>query len=138
MPLYMCYGIYGLIIFLLHSYLKERHSALSKVPGPWLAAWTRLWLVSSLVSGEAGDIFFTLDQRYGPVVRTGPNNILVSDPEATRKILADGSRYTRGPWFDTLRLDPLRTNVISERDPKKHHDLRYVLGNAVCPQPGII
>ncbi|KAF2875746.1 cytochrome P450 oxidoreductase [Massariosphaeria phaeospora] len=105
---------------------------LSHVPGPWLARWSRLWLVRSLVSGKAAHEFVRLDLQYGPVIRTGPNHILISDPETTRRILAVGSKYKRGPWFDALRLDPTRTNVISERDPKKHQDLRHVLGSGIA------
>lgn len=67
----------------------------------------------------------------GPVVRISPKSILISDPDTTRKILAVGSKFTRGPWFDSLRLDPYMTNVASERDPKKHQQLRGILSAGV-------
>lgn len=50
---------------------------------------------------------------------------MTSDPELTRKILGASSKYTRAPWFDALRIDPHVSNIVSERDPKKHHHLRY-------------
>lgn len=50
---------------------------------------------------------------------------MTSDPELTRKILGASSKYIRAPWFDALRIDPHVSNIVSERDPKKHHHLRY-------------
>jgi cytochrome P450 len=70
-------------------------------------------------------------EALGPIVRIAPNTVVVSDPETTRKILAVGSKCTRGPWFDSLRLDPDRTTVVSERDPKIHQEFRYVLSAGV-------
>lgn len=80
----------------------------------------------------------------GPVVRISPRSILVSDPEVIRRVLAVGSRYTRGPWFDSLRLDPRVTNVVSERESKKHQQLRNILGvdvsrmHSLCSQAVLI
>lgn len=50
---------------------------------------------------------------------------MTSDPELTRKILGVSSKYIRAPWFDALRIDPHVSNIVSERDPKRHHHLRY-------------
>lgn len=48
-----------------------------------------------------------------------------------RRVLAVDSQYNRGPWFDSLRLDPFLTNVVSERDLNKHQKLRSVLSHGV-------
>jgi hypothetical protein len=65
-------------------------------------------------------------------VRIAPNSILISDPDTTREVLAVGSKFKRGPWFDSLRLDASTSNVVSERDPKKHQQLRAMLAPGVC------
>ncbi|KAF2469384.1 cytochrome P450 oxidoreductase [Lindgomyces ingoldianus] len=111
---------------------KSWNNPLSKIPGPAVARLTRLWLVQSLVTGKAVEDFRRLDREYGSVVRVGPKSLLISDPDVARKILSVGSRYTRGPFFDALRLEPTRTNVISERDPKKHQLLRSILGAGIA------
>jgi hypothetical protein len=67
----------------------------------------------------------------GPIVRIGPRQVIISDPESIRRVLATGSTYTRGPWFDTLRLHPNKANVISERNPEKHQQMRHILGPGV-------
>ncbi|KAI9717488.1 MAG: hypothetical protein M1828_007188 [Chrysothrix sp. TS-e1954] len=65
--------------------------------------------------------------HIGSLARIGPNHLITSDPRLTRKILATHSRYTRGPWFDSIRIDPYVANIVSERDEKKHDALRYKL-----------
>jgi hypothetical protein len=88
--------------------------------------------LSSMVSSTTCLSMISIPEKcIGPVVRIGPNHIIVSDPESIRRVLATSSKYTRGPWFDTLRLHPTITNVISERDPEKHQQLRAMLGPGV-------
>jgi cytochrome P450 len=70
-------------------------------------------------------------KNVGSVVRIAPNSILISDPDTTRDVLAVGSRFKRGPWFDSLRLDAFTSNVVSERDPKTHQQLRAILAPGV-------
>ncbi|KAF2793665.1 cytochrome P450 [Melanomma pulvis-pyrius CBS 109.77] len=111
------------------SLLVKWSFPLSQIPGPKPAGWTRLWLIKTLYSGKWAEELVNLHRQYvGPIVRIGPRHIIISDPESIRRVLATGSKYTRGPWFDTLRLHPTRGNVISERDPDKHQQLRHVLG----------
>ncbi|KAF2115745.1 cytochrome P450 [Lophiotrema nucula] len=125
------------------SLLRRWNSPLSEIPGPRLASWTRLWWIKVLYSGQADAELVKLHKKYGSIVRIGPKTVVVSDPETTRRILAVGSRFTRGPWFDSLRLDPDQTTVVSERDPKKHQELRYVLsaglsGKDICSVETIV
>ncbi|MCJ1433379.1 hypothetical protein MMC27_002739 [Xylographa pallens] len=71
--------------------------------------------------------FISVNRQYGSLARIGPNLLITDDPETTRKILSPRSPYLRAPCFDTLRIDPAITNVVSERDSKKHQALRYKL-----------
>jgi hypothetical protein len=67
----------------------------------------------------------------GPVARIGPNNVITDDPDTTRHILAARSGYVRGPWFDSVRIDPNIPNIVSERDIKKHSKIRAKLAPSV-------
>lgn len=69
--------------------------------------------------------------QLGPLARIGPNNLITSDPEIFRHILGVRSSYQRGPWFDCLRLDPHRANLITERDRKTHNVLRAQMSAGV-------
>ena len=125
---------------------------LSKIPGPKWAAYTRLWLSKTLASGKSVETFVDVNKQYGNVkchkrdpkltvtpgslARIGPNHLLTSDPEVIRKILSNGSRYRRAPWFDALRIDPHVINVVSEREAKKHSRLRYILSAGASSSSG--
>jgi hypothetical protein len=67
----------------------------------------------------------------GSVARIGPNHVITDDPEITRRILAARSGYVRGPWFDSIRIDPHLTNIVSERDVKIHSKIRAKLAPSV-------
>ncbi|KAF2188485.1 putative benzoate 4-monooxygenase cytochrome P450 [Zopfia rhizophila CBS 207.26] len=100
------------------------HTHLHGFPGPRLAAYTRLWMVEALRSEKCSTWYLETNERYGPLARIGPNNLLTSDPEVFRQVLGARSKYERGTWFDCLRLDPHRANLITERDRIVHNQLR--------------
>ena len=67
----------------------------------------------------------------GSLARIGPNHLMTSDPDLIRRILAARSGYSRGPWFDSLRIDPQVSNIVAERDEKKHNRLKFKLAAGV-------
>ncbi|KAI9701772.1 MAG: hypothetical protein M1836_001115 [Candelina mexicana] len=114
----------GLVIGIIHA-VTVRFAHLSQYRGPWWAAYTRIWLCKTLASGNSANIFVGINKKYGPLARIGPNHLLTNDPEFTRRVLAARSHYTRGPWFDSIKIDPHVSNIVSERHPGKHNHLRY-------------
>ncbi len=48
-----------------------------------------------------------------------------------RKILAPISFYTRDSLFYALRINPAVSNIVIERDPKRHRRLRCILSAGV-------
>lgn len=67
----------------------------------------------------------------GSVARIGPKHVITDDPDIIRQILAPRSGYVRGPWFDSVRIDPYIPNIVSERDVKKHTRIRALLAPSV-------
>ncbi|KAJ9280836.1 hypothetical protein DTO021D3_2306 [Paecilomyces variotii] len=82
-------------------------------------------MLGALTSEDSSNIYIRVNLKYGPLARIGPNHLLLSDPNSIRTILAARSRYTRGPWYDALRIHPHRANLITERDERKHQKLRH-------------
>lgn len=125
-PVQACIAIALLILIggVLHAVLI-RHVHLSEYPGPWWAAYTRLWLCKTIASGDSAKIFVDVNQKFGHLARIGPNHLLTDDPQLTRRILNARSHYTRGPWFDSIKIDPYVPNIVSERHPGRHNHLRY-------------
>ncbi|KAL6713983.1 hypothetical protein ACLMJK_008477 [Lecanora helva] len=63
----------------------------------------------------------------GSLARIGPNHLLTNDLIAMQNILAVRLKYTRSAWYDSLRLDPHRSNLVTERNSQKHSRLRHQL-----------
>lgn len=72
-----------------HSYFLLRH-----IPGPFWAHFTGLWLSLQLWrGGDFAEICGKLTEKYGPVVRFGPKNVVVGDPSVIPIIYS-----TTHPW----------------------------------------
>ncbi|MCJ1404234.1 hypothetical protein MMC11_007459 [Xylographa trunciseda] len=82
-------------------------------------------MLRTLASGDSAARYVDVNRRYGALARIGPNHLLTSDAVTTQRILAARSRYTRSAWYDSLRLDPHRSNLVTERDTRKHNVLRH-------------
>ena len=97
---------------------------LSHIPGPPLAAFSRLWLLSGL-SGVRNHLnLYEANQKYGSLARIGPNHLTTSDPELVRRMSATRSSYHRSAWFEAFRFKPGTDNVLSERQEENHERLR--------------
>ena len=71
-----------LIPLFLHAFYKAYATPLRRVPGPWIAKFTRLWLLRAINSREYQKINVELHRKYGPVVRISPNECSIDDPDA--------------------------------------------------------
>lgn len=57
--------------------------------------------------------------------------IVFNDPEIYRAAMAPRSAYRRGEWYKGMQLDPRIDNLLSERNEKRHMDLRSKMLHAV-------
>jgi hypothetical protein len=68
------------LLLLIHLTIKAWTSHLKSLPGPLagrISGFFRVWLLST-GTGPIG--YRKLHKKYGPVVRTGPNHVSLSDP----------------------------------------------------------
>ncbi len=70
-------------------------------------------------------------QNSGSLARIGPNELATDDPDIIRRMTGARSRYTRSDWYDVMRLDPNKPNVLSHRDDEKHNELRTKMAAGV-------
>ncbi|KAE9400701.1 cytochrome P450 [Gymnopus androsaceus JB14] len=80
---------------------------LAKVPGPRLHKISKLWSVWICWKGRQHTEFKAMHDKYGPVVRTGPNEISVIDPTAVNAILGAGGLPKGKSWNRALNTDAL-------------------------------
>ncbi len=62
-------------------------SPLRHIPGPLPAKLSKAWLLAFTLSGRRAFYLHALHQRYGPVVRVGPNDLSFASAAAARDIL---------------------------------------------------
>ncbi|KAJ8085498.1 hypothetical protein PM082_004316 [Marasmius tenuissimus] len=71
---------------------------LANIPGPMLFKITKFWRMYIFVTGRQHLALKALHDRYGPIIRIGPNDISVNDLESVRSILgAEG--LPKGPAY---------------------------------------
>ncbi|KNG49861.1 cytochrome p450 [Stemphylium lycopersici] len=97
---------------------------LSHIPGPFAASLSSFWMVRHSLKGTLPFKTKEAIDKYGPLIRVGPNELLTSDTEIVRRTTAVRSAYTRGPWYDAMKFEPGRDNLFSQRDPAAHAKLR--------------
>lgn len=61
-------------------------SPLAAIPGPWYAAVSDLWLTTHVARLQQCMTVQALFERYGPVVRVGPNKVVFCDLATTRSV----------------------------------------------------
>ncbi len=92
-------------------------------------------LFNSFYSSSSSSISLTPPLETGPLARIGPNNLITSDPDIFRHMLSVRSQYERGKWFDFLRLNPHKANLITERNRIVHNKLRARMAAGVSLIP---
>jgi hypothetical protein len=114
------------IVQRLYAWQRLRH-----VPGPFWAAFSRLWMVHHVRGGRMHLDLRELHDKYGPLARIGPDTLVTSDPVLLRRILGVRTKYRRSNWYDAMRLDPTKDNVLSMRDDDRHNELRTKMAAGV-------
>ena len=54
--------------FMIHALLQAYHTPLRDIPGPWLAKFTRLWLLQAYASRSFQNINLDLHRSLGPLI----------------------------------------------------------------------
>ncbi|KAG5657686.1 hypothetical protein KAF25_007719 [Fusarium avenaceum] len=113
----------GLVILFVADTLRVWYR-LSHVPGPFLAGFSKVWMVKESFKGEQPYAIQRANEKYGSLVRIGPNELATDDPQLLRRMMSARSSFTRGPWYNALRFEPGKDNLFSMRDDDAHKELR--------------
>ena len=74
---------------------------LKSIPGPAIARFSSFYRPWKISKGDAPDFYLRLHDEYGKIVRTLPNTVDISDPEALPIIYGISSRFLKvGFIFD--------------------------------------
>ncbi|XEU99841.1 hypothetical protein FSHL1_005128 [Fusarium sambucinum] len=112
---------------------------LRRVPGPRLAAVTAQWQVRKIRAGKP--FLQHVHEKYGPVVRIGPNKISFSSEEGFNKIYNSTEAFQKSDWYKVAstghslstilglvkRADNL--DLFTETDMDKYYTQQELLAN---------
>ncbi|KAI9745627.1 MAG: hypothetical protein M1818_001161 [Claussenomyces sp. TS43310] len=83
--------------------------------GPVLARISKLWHVAHCLDSKNYLLLERLHEQYGDVVRTGPDELTIFDPDILPAIL-DGRDMNKPAWYDNLRpyhgLNTHRSKIV--------------------------
>ncbi|KAI1827403.1 cytochrome P450 monooxygenase-like protein [Xylaria intraflava] len=106
------FGLYSsMIIYRLYFH------RISSFKGPRMAAITKLWHVWHIRDSKNHLFQQKIYEKYGSVVRTGPNEITVFKPAAFELLDGVGNDTTRDIWYDILWP---RSSAVFTRDKLAH------------------
>jgi hypothetical protein len=107
---FISHHVYIIVPLLTISYFvgnKYRYG-INRYPGPWLAAYTDWWRFFENIGQKSEKTFIELHQKYGDIVRIGPNVLSFADPRAVKTIYGLNKGFTKvcptPSLFDTTDL----------------------------------
>ncbi|KAL3436403.1 cytochrome P450 [Aspergillus tetrazonus] len=103
---------------------------LRRFKGPFWARASNLYHMYIIRKSDNYLVMKKMHEKYGPIIRTGPANLSVSDPAAIPLVLSDRATCVKGPWYD--RSLPL-VNLHTVRDKRVHDARRKVFTKAFTP-----
>ncbi|KAF4948628.1 hypothetical protein FGADI_9532 [Fusarium gaditjirri] len=107
------------------SWYRLRH-----IPGPFFGKFSYLWVAYITITGTQHNHLVNLKQSYGPIVRVGPNEVLVDDPDLIRKVSSTKNAYTKGNWYHGGRFNPYHDPMFQITDPVQHDRVKSRLSPA--------
>ncbi|KAF2740901.1 cytochrome P450, partial [Polyplosphaeria fusca] len=106
---------------------------LSRFPGPWLAAYTNIPYSYWFLKGRQPFVMLALHEKYGPVVRTAPNELSFNTPESWKDIYGHRSgrkTFTKGDFYDGAAFADTVRSIVNTKDPVEHGKMRRHLAHA--------
>lgn len=86
----------GLFILWVLTYVVAAFGTeLRKLPGPFFAKFTRLYLFIQAAKGNAHTLYVDLHIRYGSIVRVAPDKVSLANPDHIPLIYGIGNKFNK-------------------------------------------
>lgn len=122
-----------MLVFIGYKIYTHITHPLYRFPGPTLAAWTNALHSHMFMSGRQPYKVLELHEKYGPVVRTAPNELSFSSAQSWQDIYGfrQGHKtFIKSPFYDGGSFADQAHSIVSERDPGEHGKMRKYLSHA--------
>ena len=127
-PVLLVVGL--LVLSLVYNRLRP---GLINIPGPPVAAYTKLWRLYDVWKGQAHMTAIDIHKKYGPVVRIGPNHVSIADPAMIPIIYGTMDNFTKTGFYPIQSISWKKKpelNLFSTRDPEYHRVEKRKVGAA--------
>lgn len=116
--------------FLWIVYCRTLHP-LSRIPGPFLASFSRVWIWKNVGRGNLDTTELDLHRRYGRLVRIAPNELSCSDPEAIKELYRSRGPLEKSDFYSTWTNTALskHDNHFAITNEKKHGERRRIVSH---------
>ncbi|KAJ5717816.1 hypothetical protein N7488_003462 [Penicillium malachiteum] len=110
----------SLLLYLISYIVYQRFfHPLAKYPGPFLASLTDLWQMHQFITLQQPYNLTKLHEKYGSVVRYGPDKLSITDEDSIKSIYQSGARYMpKTEFYDAYGA--AHPNVFGMRDETAH------------------
>ncbi|CAK5268837.1 unnamed protein product [Mycena citricolor] len=129
-------GIYcsSLVTSVLVYRLSPFHP-LAGYPGPLLCKISKIWFAAVAMKGKQHIYYYELHQKYGDVVRIGPNELSFRDVDAVVPMMGSKDGMPKGPWWDGRAPENREVRpLLALRDPEEHARRRRAWNRAFSTQ----
>jgi len=99
---------------------------LRRYPGPFLASISRLWSRIGNFHGCKSERIHAAHEKYGPIVRVGPNELSFANPAAVRDIYTSKSFVKEETFYRAKRIFH-ENHLFSFRNAEAHNQRRKLL-----------
>ncbi|KAK0744864.1 cytochrome P450 [Apiosordaria backusii] len=119
-------------------------SPLRKYPGPFLAGYTNLWRLYQVRTGKYHLAIQKLHEKYGPVVRIGPNLLDLDYPELSKVIYGTDGKWRKTEFYhnnSALVNGKITYHMFSTTDQTEHAQMKrpivkhFSLGSVLALEP---
>ncbi|KAI1377899.1 cytochrome P450 [Hypoxylon crocopeplum] len=109
-------GLFTSITIYRHYFHRLRH-----FPGPWAAGVTKFWHVWQCRTGKNYLVIEELRKQYGPIIRTGPEELTIIDAAVPSATDGPKNKCTKAVWYDFLlpEIALNTTRSIKEHDTRR-------------------
>ncbi|RYP00465.1 hypothetical protein DL766_004697 [Monosporascus sp. MC13-8B] len=108
----------------------QTYRRLSAFKGPLGVGLTEFWHSWAFLTWKSHLWYKEVCDRYGPIARVGPNDLITSLPELLTHMSAVRSPYTRAAWYNrATRYQPGKDHVFSQLDEEKHKQRRQQMAH---------
>ncbi|CZT18016.1 related to benzoate 4-monooxygenase cytochrome P450 [Ramularia collo-cygni] len=108
-----------LLLLLLLIIPKIYNAVYDPIPGPLICRLTPFWTYYHSILGDESTQITTLHEKYGPIIRISPYEIVISEGEALGPIYSEkGGGFLKAPCYKNFDFEGVETifSTLSPRD----------------------